>query len=197
MKAMRLGWAISMLILAGAAGTASAQTAAPFTLRISSPGTVALGQPVRVRVLLQNTSDHAIGVSGPNSILAMDGSELSILGPSGLELSRKERMWGGSHGMWSIGPGEVWDDVLRVDAFYDLNQPGKYTLQLKRPIAEDRSRPDYSKDGFISSNIITLTVSPEMVKPSAPFTLNSYRAGDIRFGKLCVGEGAGEEYLRP
>jgi hypothetical protein len=93
MKAMRLRWAISMLILAGAVGTASAQTAAPFTLRISGPGTVALGQPARVRVLLQNTSDHAIGVIGPNAILAMDGSELSIQGPSGLELPRTEGMW--------------------------------------------------------------------------------------------------------
>jgi hypothetical protein len=168
MKAMRLRWAIPMLMLAGAVATASAQSAVPFTLRISGPGTVATGQPVRVRALLQNTSDHAIGVVQP---FVMDDPVLSIQGPSGQEPPRKKGALAGSSAMMSIGPGEVLDDVLRVDIFYNLSQPGRYTLQLKRPIAEDRSRPDYLKAGFVSSNVITLTVSPEPVKPSAPLTL--------------------------
>lgn len=168
---MRLRWAIPMLMLAGAVATASAQTAAPFTLRISGPGTVAVGQPVRVRVLLQNTSDQPIGVMEPNAIL-IDGSLLSIQGPSGQELPQKEGIRTFSGGTMSIGPGEVSDDVLRVDSFYDLSRPGRYTLQLKRPIAEDRSRLDSLKAGFISSNVITLTVSPETVTPSAPIMLS-------------------------
>jgi len=147
---------------------APAQTPAPFTLRISGPGTVTAGQPVRVRVLLQNTSDHAIGVIVP---IMMDNLVLSIQGPSGQEPPPKPGVRAGSSGFMRIGPGEMWEDVLRVDFIYDLSQPGKYTLHLKRPIAEDRSQPDYIKDGFISSNVITFAVSPEAVKPSAPLTL--------------------------
>lgn len=152
-----------MLMLTGAAATASAQTAAPFTLRISGPETVAVGQPVPVRVLLQNTSDHPIGVVEP---IIMDDLVLSIQGPSGQEPPRK-RPGGGSRGFGSIRPSEVLDDVLRVDFLYDLGQPGRYTLQLKRPIAEDHN----DKDGLVSSNVITLTVSPDAVKPSAPLAL--------------------------
>jgi hypothetical protein len=166
MKAMRLRCTIPMLILGGTVAAASAQTPAPFTLRISGPGTVAAGQPVQVRVLLQNTSDHPISVEVPNMIL-LDGSALSIQGPTGQYLPRKKGGWGGSMGWRGVNPGDVWDDVLRVDSFYDLSQPGKYTLQLKRPIAEDRS----DKDGLVSSNVITVTVSPDAVKPSAPLAL--------------------------
>ena len=123
-----------------------------------------------MRVLLQNTSDHAIRDFGPNAIL-IDGSFLSIKGPSGQELPQKEHELDFSGSIRSIEPGEVSDDLLRVDFLYDLRQPGRYILQLKLPIAEDRSLPDYGADGFISSNVITLTVSTETVRPSPPFTL--------------------------
>jgi hypothetical protein len=168
MNAMRR-WRISALMLAGAVATASGQTSAPFILRISGPGTVAPGQPVLLRVLLQNTSDHVISLMGPNATL-VDGSALSIYSPSGQEVPRKDEGWVFSGGISRTGPGEVSDEVLRVDSSsYDLSEPGRYTLQLKRPIAEDRS----GRDGFISSNVITVTVSPEIAKPNAPllFTL--------------------------
>ncbi len=160
---MRLVWAVPMLMLTGATATASAQTAAPFTLRISGPGTVAAGQPVPVRVLLQNTSDYPIGVVEP---IIMDHLVMSIQGPSGQEPPRKGR-GGGSMGLVSNLPGEVRDEVLRVDFLYDLSQPGKYTLQLKRPIAEDHSE----KDGLISSNVISVTMSPDAVTPRTPLVL--------------------------
>ena len=121
-----------------------------------------VGQPVRVRMLLQNTSDHVIGGRDP-SILP----EFSIQGPSGQQLPRKELIWAGSSGIWAIRPGEVSEGVFHVDDYYDLSQPGKYTLQLKRPIAEDHS----DKDGFVSSNVITVTVSSEAAKRSAPLEL--------------------------
>jgi hypothetical protein len=165
---MRLRWAIPMLMLAGAVARGSAQTAAQFMLRISGPGTVAVGQPVQVRLLLQNTSDQPIGSEWP---ISLDGYVLSIHGPSGQELPRKASEWDGSSGLMSIGPGEVRDDVLRVDPFYDLSQPGRYTLQLKRSIADDHSEPEGRNDRFVSSNVITLTVSPEPVRASAPLEL--------------------------
>ncbi len=167
---MRLRWAILMLMV-GIVAVAPAQTPDPFMLRISGPATVAVGQPVLVRVLLQNTSNHPIAVDPLNpdgSPLSRDGSLLSIKGPTGQELSRKQGSWGGSAGINQIAAyGVIEDDILRVDSIYDLTQPGKYTLQLKRPIAEHGS----DEKGFVSSNTITVIVSSDPVKPSAPMEL--------------------------
>jgi hypothetical protein len=168
MHLRRLLWAIPILVLAAAFETAPGQTSAPFILRISRPELISAGQPVWMRVLLQNASDHGIEVWVPHAILMF--ALVSIHGPSGEELPRKEGAWGFSGGMMTVRPGEVWEDTLRLDSAYNLTRPGTYTIQLKMPIADPRLR-DFGKDGFVSSNSITLTVSTEAVVNSSPLAL--------------------------
>ncbi len=177
---MRIFYAF--LMLAGTFATAFSQSAAlketgdskpPFTLTISANPTnpaledaadqaVKSGSPVMLRIRKTNISDREIvkwpKTGGPfgdsfevrdssgnlaelrksNEVATKTGGEVRIRGTKDMVLQ----------------PGESKIDYAQVSDWYDMSQPGTYTIQVSAHITND------PKSDVVKSNIITVAVLP-------------------------------------
>jgi hypothetical protein len=180
----------ALILLASASATAAGRPAAPpqaedatppFTLTISAsptnPGiedtgdkTVKAGSPVTLRIRKKNTSDHEIVRWPDNGLPFGDSFEVrdnggNLLGPakSNHVLPRgggEARLAGTKDAV--LQPGESKIDYAPLASWFDMSQPGTYTIQISAHITDD------PKSDVVKSNIITVTVvapQPEAAEP--------------------------------
>ncbi len=132
----------------------------PFTLVLTAEKpTVSLGSDVWVKVRWTNTSDEELNASAyvdKSTNLDLNYSlEFRDSGgrpvPKIPDKSPVGRFFDAQFG--ALKPGETIDNDISLRRLYDLNRPGKYTLQVSRRV------PEALGGGTIKSNIITITVS--------------------------------------
>jgi hypothetical protein len=146
------------------------QTQPAITLNISAvQESVKVGSPVRVRLILKNKSDHDIvvvreirgfdchvDVRDTDGQLAADTKLGYILNGhvANLDLSRvSPQDLTGNLVSGTVGPGKTLTWELDASKLYDIKEPGKYTIQLKK---KDPENPSIT----VQSNMITVTVGP-------------------------------------
>jgi hypothetical protein len=69
---------------------------------------------------------------------------------------KRVSMYHGGFTSRTLKPGESFIDEVTVTQFYDLSQPGEYTISLARPFPPRQNLGE----GRVKSNTITLTVLP-------------------------------------
>lgn len=137
----------------------------PFSLTIGTDTPeVKTGSTPLIRIRLTNISGHVISASAMYSYSnrydqGVDISyEQEICDSDGNVLknrqSGEEPAITGHTVLRMLKPGESINDVTAVNGRYDLRRPGRYTIQLSRPIS------DKKEDGVVKSNKLTITVTP-------------------------------------
>lgn len=129
-----------------------------FTLYISTDeDTVRAGDNILLNVLAANTSDHQITYDAAltkDDIQVRDAQgKLAPLTKDGRALRAELGRPGSTYNLRGIGAGDTLPlGDIAVGAFYDLRQPGDYTIQILRFDDETKT--------WVKSNAITLTVTP-------------------------------------
>jgi hypothetical protein len=157
--------AIAVLVVAtilaiGALGQAPAAKQ-PFSLVLSTTNlTVKTKSPVPVTFQLTNTSEHEIppGWWGQNSLGVIEQADVfDVRDGQGRPLVKrqpdpKSDFIIGNGAVGGIPPGGSNSFTQDFTRWYDLSQPGKYTIQASRPFSEN------GKKGVVTSNKLTITV---------------------------------------
>ncbi len=138
-----------------------------FSLTIAAPKKpVKEGEELQLLVTVKNTSDRTIGFIRSPGLVPEEGFRYQIdardqqgqpAPPSAYALELKNRRMGTFESRYAhwLKPGESFVDQVTVTKFYDLNQPGKYTISVAREIP-----PRQSLDkGSVRSNAVTVTVT--------------------------------------
>jgi hypothetical protein len=132
----------------------------PFKIVLSSEKpSMKVGSPVLITLQLTNTSDHGMfpGWGGADNLGVFDSIELFDVRDSlGHSLQKRERnpsfpLTGSSPTL--MKPGETRSYYQDLTRRYDLSLPGEYTIQVSRPISENK------KDVVVKSNKITITIT--------------------------------------
>jgi hypothetical protein len=157
--------------------TAETLTSQPAFSLTSNPegGVTSSSQDPRfeMAIITKNISNHSIALRTERASKQQGGSvyKVDVLGTGGVlppekELGRLAKIrddsppaagststprQGGE--ALSLKPGEEWWDTIMLHDFYDLHEPGRYTVQVRR-------WDDVSKS-WVKSNAITLTVTPQ------------------------------------
>jgi len=171
----RLSWLLLFVALgtpriATAQNPGSATTQPVITLSISAvQASAKVGSPVRVKVVLHNISDHDIlvarevrGLDCRVDVRDAEGklppdTKLGYLwnghvsNPDPSRLSPQELSGNLIYGTLKRGETSTWE--LDASKFYDIRQPGKYSLQVERRDPENLSI-------VVKSNVIAVTVTP-------------------------------------
>jgi hypothetical protein len=137
----------------------------PFSIVISSPktGRAMLGKPLNVNVVVTNISDHDVifpvgsaeDATSPFRIQVRNGQdkEVPFRKPS-VRFSnppKPEELPMGSQRGQLLQPGMKYMFDWNLQRIFALDQPGKYTVQARLLLGDDRN--------WIESNPITVTVS--------------------------------------
>lgn len=165
-----------------------------FLVTISAPQTIESGTSLVVKAALTNNSNHSIGIwweAGQGLPYGADvrWAEDHRVAPQtrlGLIVSGKvdvsdltpreySKLISHSGGQTVVKPGDSVREEYNVSQFYDLNTPGKYTVQLGLLDAiariKDESKAEKVRGqvwtdfeevirGTVKSNVITITVTP-------------------------------------
>jgi hypothetical protein len=154
-----------LLIFAFVAAATLGQSPAskqPFTIALSIPNSIVkANSPVLITLQLTNTSDHEIppGWWGQNSLGVIEQADVfDVRDGQGRLLVRrtpdpKTDFVIGNGAVGRIQPGESNSFTQDFTRWYDLSQPGKYTIQASRPFSEN------GKKGIVTSNKLTITVT--------------------------------------
>jgi hypothetical protein len=137
----------------------------PFTLAIRVDQlTFKIGSQIRLRITLTNTSgqDLPIGRAKGDAQAEEVGYRIEVLdeeGKNAPETKFQRVIKGEEDGIFVSSPiaitiqsGKTYEDAMMVNKFYDLSQPGKYTIQVQRR--------DPQSGILVMSNTITVTVTP-------------------------------------
>ena len=153
---------VPLILLSPLCVSAHAADQPPFTITISGPQTVTVGDPVIIYPRVKNISDRKIGFEMGRQYIVLIHDE------SGKEPSHKpgDWVWAGSAGHSDIEPGKDFPDFPTKFSEYDL-VPGKYVVQFARHI--DDNDP---KSPIIKSNEITFTVVPTVNELSLTLTIS-------------------------
>jgi hypothetical protein len=157
-KNMLLTLLFVMVGLPGIGQSASPQPSFTIEIATNTP-TVELGSPVKIKIKLTNTSDHDLDMSGSfNDMTGQDSNfHYVIRDESDNAVSRKTY----NHPELATGhpilgrvvkPGATLKEEQDVSRIHELNHPGKYLVQVVRPISGDVN------NGVVKSNTITITV---------------------------------------
>jgi hypothetical protein len=142
----------------------------PFTVVISTPNTVAkAGSEVKLKIVMKNVSDHEIHYG-----LAATGDETDLQGGfridvrdaegepvresawgqkvHGTDTNRKPFMGSVFGGPIPLKPGQTFEIKRMIAKEYELNRPGRYTIQAERT--------DPKSNLVVKSNVIRITVIP-------------------------------------
>jgi predicted DNA-binding transcriptional regulator AlpA len=139
-----------------------------FSLTVEAPSEpLKVGGELRLRVTVTNTSDRSITFIRSPGIIPHEAIRYNIevrdsrgesAPPSEYvrKLKTSETRWFESSHAYTIKPGESFVDDVEVTRFYDLSQPGKYTISVAREF------PPRQKlgEGAVKSNSIDVTVVP-------------------------------------
>ena len=158
----------SLLVFTVPYSAQSTQRGKPsLSITISAPQTVVkASSPVKLRITMTNISNHNVtyyvsSAGRPYDIYVRGTSrKLAPETPAGVRVhpwspKYKPFSGGGSvfSGSFQIKPGEKTETEVDLTKEYDLNQPGKYTVQVERRDPENPKKR-------LKSNVITLTVTP-------------------------------------
>ncbi len=142
----------------------------PFSLTIVPPQEpVKAGAELRLRITLRNTSDRSMTFvrSSGLGLTPEEGFryQIDVHDAQGHPAPPSSYVREHGSGMtvtdWihnvpvTLEPGESFIDEVTVTTFYNLSQPGKYTISVARPMPP---RQNLGK-GSVKSNIITVTVT--------------------------------------
>jgi hypothetical protein len=161
---LNLSWAV----VAQSPSTQATQPVISLTLS-SAQNSVKAGSPILVKVVMTNISGHGIGITEETHgrdyhIEVRD--EKGKLPPD----TKLGSVWNGNHPVvhpellspsdlsgnlisGTMPAGEKQNTGLDVSRFYDMSQPGKYSIQVQRADPENPSI-------VVKSNTITVTVTP-------------------------------------
>ena len=164
------------LLMLGLTGIAHPQTSQqPFTITISTDKPqVKSGDPVYIETVMTNISDHDFDCTSYGSNALDRNYRYDVTDEQGPvpKVKRKYPEIGetGSSFPCIIKPGESAHAAGGlISVLYDFTRPGKYTIQVSRPVWGDDQRPgtvgtiQNNRPG-VKSNTITITV----VGPEAP-----------------------------
>ena len=133
----------------------------PFTIEISTPTPeVKAGSAVSLRVKLTNTSTRelVLGVSPPTRAVNTNYMHWCFgeMGSTGSikNVANSYPVGPGDDPLITLKPGEVRDEQEAITSACDLSQPGRYRIQLIRPVPND---PYHHS---VKSNEITIRVKP-------------------------------------
>jgi uncharacterized cupredoxin-like copper-binding protein len=130
----------------------------PFSITISTETPVVkAGSVLWIKIQLTNTCDHNINASGEVEQGVDMSYEQEVRDSKGILVKREQRKpeasIGSSH-LETLKPGESANTGTFVSPEYDMSRPGKYLIQLSRPISENPN------DGVVKSNVLEMTVAP-------------------------------------
>lgn len=158
------------LLMLGFTGIACSQTSqGPFTITISTDKPqVKSGDPVYIDVVMTNTSDHDVDCTGDPRNALDRNYRYEVIDQQGPmpKIRRKYPQLGEDGKPWPciIKPGESSPrSGGMLSILYDFHRPGKYTIQVSRPVWGDDQRPGTAgkvenNQPEVKSNIITITV---------------------------------------
>lgn len=131
---------------------------APFSLRISTDHeSVKLGSDVDLKITMTNLSVHGVYCSSYYSSGYDFYYHIKVSDETGQPVKKLHlhpERFPGSLQMCTLKPGESTTSESRISWLHDLSRPGKYE------ILADRSVSNNLGDGSVSSNKITITVTP-------------------------------------
>jgi hypothetical protein len=142
-------------------------TRQPFSVTLHAPNTpVKAGLELRLLVTVKNTSNRSITFSTSPGVTPDDSFDYEIDARDGqghpappsaqIRIRDKHipRGFGSAVGR-TLQPGESFTDQVTVTTFYDLSQPGKYTISVARPFEPWQNLGK----GSVKSNTITIAVT--------------------------------------
>jgi len=139
---------------------AQGTTKPEIAIKISAPNEVRAGSDVYITIVMTNFSDHPVDCSA----WYVNGTDrrfrIDVRDSHGNSMKRRdvhpEMMPGSLQGLGStLQPGESTGPLQdRISWANDLSQPGVYTVQVSRVVANDE------KNGLVKSNTISLTITP-------------------------------------
>jgi hypothetical protein len=158
----RLAYRLTVpIMLALVCASANAADKLPFTLTISGPESVTVGDEIKVNAVLKNVSNQAVGVTwGVRHIVLIHDEKGDTPRPKPGLWS-----WAGSSGHLSLAPGQTSSQYIVVSgerSEYELTKPGKYVVQLQRPMDD----AGYPEGTVFESNKITIAIVPK--SPGGP-----------------------------
>jgi hypothetical protein len=144
------------IVLSLVCASANAADKLPFTLTISGPDSVTVGDEIKINAVLRNVSNQTAGITWGvrHIVLIHDEKGDTPLPKPGL------RLWAGSSGHLSLAPGQTSSQYIVVSgerSEYELTRPGKYVVQLQRPMDD----VGYPEGSVVESNKITITIVPK------------------------------------
>jgi hypothetical protein len=135
-----------------------------FSLTLSAlTPSVESGSQVHLKVVMKNLSDHDLNYSLCYSNGLDRAYEYDVRDSHGKALAiltRKHSEIGPTFKVWPahlVKPGETDSSGGVISTFYDMTQPGEYTVQVSRAVS------DNPKDGVVRSNKITVTIIRPLV----------------------------------
>ena len=142
---------------------AHAQSATdPFSITLrSKDALVKSGSSVWVKIQITNNSGQDLDESG--SINGMTGADpnlsFDVRDEDGKVKQKKihkhPELASGKPINCTIAPGQTLNEEQDVTRLFDASEPGKYLIQVSRRVS------DAEKDKFVTSNTITVTVTPQ------------------------------------
>jgi hypothetical protein len=135
--------------------------ASPFTLTISGPESVTVGDEISVTAVLKNISNQTASYEWGLPYI------VSVYDVNGKTVQKKPGKMGyfGSAGFVKLASGQTSSQRVVISGLggeYDLTKPGKYVVKLQRPMDD----AGYPQGSVVESNKITITVVPR--QPGAP-----------------------------
>ncbi len=151
---------LGMLEMVAASSAAQTERKDPFTITISAPANVNVGEEVRVRIIFTNVSDkpYFYTVSAKPSeaeyeyiikAWSADGKEAPET-DYGRRIRLGEFILPGRAG-GAVDPGEKVEEDSTISKLFDLSTPGKYEIEVDRPVYDD---PKW----IVKSHRISITV---------------------------------------
>lgn len=141
---------------------------APFTLSLSAAKSeIKAGDPVDIRVVMTNTSDHDVDCTYDYRNALDRNYVYEVAGEKAQGVAKIEKENHGGSDIWPcvLKPGQSTPTGGgRISVLYDFSQPGKYNIQVSRPVYGDEGRPGTFGTGsdhppFVRSNTVTVTVT--------------------------------------
>lgn len=138
-----------------------------FSLTVAAPSEpIKSGAELRLLVTVTNTSDRSIGFIRSPGVPPDEGFryEIEVRNAQGRsappsaylrDLKNKPTASFESRQARWLKPGESFVDEIEVTKFYDLSQPGKYTVAVARDIPPGQNLGE----GKVKSNPVTVTVT--------------------------------------
>jgi hypothetical protein len=162
--------AISFLLLVSMS-IAQQPAKVPIAVTLSAPQSeYAVGQPIKIDITVQNTSDKEISVAQSNATGKAELSyEIDVLDSRGRRvpyLRYGKQLHGedptgaifDSQKIHHLQPHEVLSDSAVLNTIYNLSSPGQYLVQVKK-----KKFPGVEPDKPVASNPIKITI----VKPAS------------------------------